>query len=121
MKYERNKKSIVYVITYGPKIIRSHLEIQLPPKIQKILQIQTDTTPKFQNSLAPRSSQIACTLTTVHIAFTQTALRVPENLCMVLIPLCKNNLNLHLPHRPLCFKEIKTTTAIPQRFLFPTQ
>ena len=116
MKYERNKKSIVYVITYGPKIIRSHLEIQPPPKIQKILQIQIDTTPKFQNSPAPRSSQIACTVMTVHIAFTQMALCVPENLCMVLIPLCKNNLNLHLPHRPLCFKEIKTTAAIPQRF-----
>ena len=32
-----------------------------------------------------------------------------KNLCTVLIPLCKNNLNF--PDRPLCFKKIRTTTT----------
>ena len=31
---------------------------------------------------------------TVHVTCMQTALRVHKNLCTVLIPLCKNNLNL---------------------------
>ena len=41
-----------------------------------------------------RPSQIACTVTTVHITCTQRALRVHENVFTVLITLCKNNLNL---------------------------
>ena len=47
-----------------------------------------------------RPSQIAC-----------TALPVHENSCMVLIHLCKNNLNLPIPHKPLCYKKITTTTT----------
>ena len=43
-------------------------------------------------SLNIRPSQIACTVTTVHITCMQTALCIHENLCTVLIPL-SNNLN----------------------------
>ena len=39
-------------------------------------------------------------------------IHVHKNLYTVLIPLCKNNLNLsNLSHRLLCFKKIKTTTT----------
>ena len=41
-----------------------------------------------------RPSQIACMVTTVHVTCMETVLHVHENLCTVLIPLCKNNLNL---------------------------
>ena len=44
-----------------------------------------------------RSSQIAWIVTTVYAMYTQTALHIHENSCTVLIPLCKNNLNL-----PMC-------------------
>ena len=40
-----------------------------------------------------RPSQIVCTVTKVYVTCMQTALRVHENLCTVLIPLCKSNLN----------------------------
>ena len=42
--------------------------------------------------------QIACTVTTVHITCMQTMLCIHKNLCTVLIPLCKNNLNLPIFH-----------------------
>ena len=45
-----------------------------------------------------RPSKIACMVKTVHITFTQTGLHLIENFCMVLIPLCKNNLNLSISH-----------------------
>ena len=35
----------------------------------------------------------------VHVTCTQTVLRVHENSCTVLIPLCKNNLNLPISHK----------------------
>ena len=47
-----------------------------------------------------RSSQIAWTVVTVHVHITcmQKVLHEHENPCTLLIPLCKNNLNL-----PMCF------------------
>ena len=46
-----------------------------------------------------RSSQIACTVITLHTMCTQMGFCVIENLCTVLlIPLCKNNLNLPISH-----------------------
>ena len=39
-------------------------------------------------------SQIACIVTTVYVTCTQNALHIHEHLCRVLIPPCKNNLNL---------------------------
>ena len=39
-------------------------------------------------------SQIACTVANVHVTCMPKAFHVHENLCMLLIPLCKNNLNL---------------------------
>ena len=39
-------------------------------------------------------SQIACTVMTVHIACMQTVLHMHTNSCLVLIPLCKDHLNL---------------------------
>ena len=45
-----------------------------------------------------RPSKIACTVTNVHVTCTQTALRVQGNSCTLLIPLCKNNLNLLMSH-----------------------
>ena len=45
-----------------------------------------------------RPSQIACTFTTMHKTCMQTALHVHGNLCMLLIRLCKNNLNLPSSH-----------------------
>ena len=56
-----------------------------------------------------RPSQIACTVTTMHVRCMQTVLCVHKILCMVLIPLC--DLNLPISHRPLGFKKIKTTTT----------
>ena len=41
--------------------------------------------------------QILCTVTTVHVMCTQIASYMHKNLCTLLIPLCKNNLNL-----PMC-------------------
>ena len=58
-----------------------------------------------------RPSQIVCTVTAMRVTYTQTALRVHENSCPVLIPLCKNDLNLPIyftVHYAL--KKIKTTT-----------
>ena len=43
-----------------------------------------------------RPSQIACMITTVHLMCMQTGLRVHEDLSTVLIPLCKNDLNLRM-------------------------
>ena len=54
-----------------------------------------------------RPSQIACTVTTVYIMFMQMALHVHKNLCTVLIPQCRNNLNLSIS----CLDQIKTITA----------
>ena len=45
-----------------------------------------------------RPTQIVCMAATVHIMCMQMVLRVHENLCTVLIPLCKNNLNLPISH-----------------------
>ena len=45
-----------------------------------------------------RPSQIACTVRTMYVTCMQKALHVHQNLCTVLILLCKNNSNL-----PLCF------------------
>ena len=43
---------------------------------------------------------------------TQTTLCINENLCTVLIPLSKNNFeSANLPHKPLCFTKIKTTST----------
>ena len=36
------------------------------------------------------------TVTTMHVTCMQTALHVYENSCTLLIPLCKNNLNLNV-------------------------
>ena len=47
----------------------------------------------------------------VRVMCTQTALRIHENSCTVLIRLHKNNLNLSIPHKPLCFKKIRLTTT----------
>ena len=59
-----------------------------------------------------RLSQTVCTVTTVYVTCTQMALWMDENLCTVLIPLCKNNFeSANLPHRPLCSKKIRTTTT----------
>ena len=44
-----------------------------------------------------RLSQIACTVMIMHITSTQAVLHVHKNLCMLLIPLCRNDLNL-----PMC-------------------
>ena len=44
--------------------------------------------------LEPRPSLIACRITCM-----QTLLRVHENFCTILIPLCKNNLNLRVSHK----------------------
>ena len=41
-----------------------------------------------------RPSQIACTVTTVHVTCLQTALNMHKDLCILLIPLCKSNFNL---------------------------
>ena len=43
-----------------------------------------------------RSSKIACMVTTVHVACMQMVLHIHGNLCKVLIPLFKNNLNLSM-------------------------
>ena len=37
------------------------------------------------DSVTSRSSQIACTITTVHVTCTPTALHMHENLCTILI------------------------------------
>ena len=61
-----------------------------------------------------RPSQIACTVTTVHITCTQTALRVHKNSCTLFISLFKNRLNpifANTPHRPLYFTKITTTST----------
>ena len=60
-----------------------------------------------------RSSQSACTVKSMHVACTQKAFCVHENSCTVLIPLCKNNLNLLISYTDhyYCFKKIKTTTT----------
>ena len=42
--------------------------------------------------------EIASTVKTVYVTCTQMALHVHKFLCMILIPLCKNNLNL-----PMCY------------------
>ena len=44
-----------------------------------------------------RPSQIACTVTTMHVTCMQTTLHVDENFCTLLIPISKNNLNM-----PMC-------------------
>ena len=41
-----------------------------------------------------RPSKFACIVTTMHVACMQTVLHIHENLCKILIPLFKNNLNL---------------------------
>ena len=41
-----------------------------------------------------RPSQIVCMVLMLHVTCTQTALHLHKISCMVLIPLCKNNLNL---------------------------
>ena len=61
-----------------------------------------------------RLSQFACTVTTMHIMCTQRALHVHENLCMVLIPLCKNDLNLSISHTD----HYALKQALPQRLNF---
>ena len=50
-------------------------------------------------SFFTRPSQIGCTVTTMHVTYRQTALGVHENSCTLLIPLCKNNLNLPIHHK----------------------
>ena len=50
----------------------------------------------IQPNVIIRSSQIACTVSTVHVMYMQATLCVHKNLCTVLIPLCKNNLNLSM-------------------------
>ena len=45
-----------------------------------------------------RPSQIGYTVTTVHVMCMQKTLRINKNLCMVLVPLYKNNLNLAISH-----------------------
>ena len=60
--------------------------------------------PKFRylhhcnSNYISKPSQIVCIATTVHVMCMQAALCVHKNLCMVLIPLCKNNLNLPISH-----------------------
>ena len=43
-----------------------------------------------------RSSKTACMVTTVHVACMQMVFHIHGNLCKVLIPLFKNNLNLSM-------------------------
>ena len=43
-----------------------------------------------------RPSQIVCMFTIVYVTCTQIVLHALENLCRVLIPLCKNNLNVQV-------------------------
>ena len=62
-----------------------------------------------------RPSQSACTVMTVHITCTVTALRVHENSCTVLIPRCKNNLNLPISHTDH-YALRKQDQPLPQRF-----
>ena len=61
-----------------------------------------------------RLSQFACTVTTMHIMCTQRALLVHENLWMVLIPLCKNDLNLSISQTD----HYALKQALPQRLNF---
>ena len=53
---------------------------------------------KVANMAIIRPSQNACTITTMHVTCTQTALRRHEKSCTVVIPLFKNNLNLPVSH-----------------------
>ena len=57
---------------------------------------------KLVETVLHRPSQIACTVTIVHVTCTQKAFHVHENSCTVLIPLCKNNLNLPIHHTDNC-------------------
>ena len=56
---------------------------------------------KCYSSSSPRTvksrpSKIACMVTTMHVACMQTVLHIHKNLCKVLIPPFKNNLNLSM-------------------------
>ena len=46
------------------------------------------------SSMPDKPSQIVCMVASVHVTCTQMALHMQKNVCMLLIPLCKNNLNL---------------------------
>ena len=63
-------------------------------KKAKHLQPTTQLSPSEIQQGTYRSSQIACTVTTMHVTCMQTVLRIHRNLCMLLIPLSKDNLNL---------------------------
>ena len=56
----------------------------------------------------------------MHLMCMQTALRVHENSCMLLVPLCKNNFNLLISHTDQ-YALRKQEQALPKRFKFPTQ
>ena len=71
-------------------------------------------------NLLCRPSQTACTVTTVHVTFTQMVLHVHKNSCTVLVPLCKNNLNLPISDKDH-YALRKYKQQLPQRFYFPTQ
>ena len=49
-----------------------------------------------------RPSQIVCIIMTTHAMCMQTALHIHKNLGTVLIPTCKNNLNLQISHTEKC-------------------
>ena len=66
-------------------------------------------------SLATRPSQIACMVVTMHIMCGQSMLHVRKNLCTVLIPLSKNNLNLPLLHTDHSASR-KWEQLLPQHF-----
>ena len=59
-----------------------------------------------------RPSQIVCTVTMVYVKCTQTMLHLHDNSCMLLIPLCKNNLNLPVSHTDrYALRKLKTTAT----------
>ena len=95
-------ETIHHIIVCYPKLSASmHLPVR-HDKVVKVIYdaiIDHDRTPIeeiYTNS--DRPSQTACTVTILHITYTQTAFHVHENSCTVLVPLCKNNLNLPTPH-----------------------
>ena len=53
---------------------------------------------KLNQAFTNRYKQITVNCRNLHETSKQTAFSVPQNLCMVLIPLCKNNLNMLISH-----------------------
>ena len=76
----------------------------------------------IEYACAKRPSQIACTVTTVQVTCMQMALHAHENLCTVLIPLHKNDLNLpisHMDHKNNHYHSIFNFQHSSSKFLEP--